>query len=394
MPAVAGDYVQKSGIRPSQRRIWCDMTHKLLSGIRVLDVSQYFPGPLAAQILSDLGASVIKVEPPIGDPLRRFGPPDAEGWAADYKLVNAGKRVLKLDLKTDSGRNSVGRLLTRADVLIESFRPGTLDRLGLGRERLAALNPGLVHVALSGWGQSGPYRLRAGHDLTYVAVGGGLAGSGTAETPVMICPPMSDHAAAQQAALAAVAGLFGRSRSGRGVHLDVSLMETVLAWQSVPLTLAARGTLPARETGLLTGGSACYHLYRTADDRFAVLAALEPKFWESFCLAVDRRDWIDRQNEPMPQQSLIQDLTKMFAAHTLEHWRERLDPADCCFEAVVPFETLPDHPQVAARGQLVRHDGQEPLIEALLGLRVDGAPPPRRAPLVEVDAATADAIWL
>jgi crotonobetainyl-CoA:carnitine CoA-transferase CaiB-like acyl-CoA transferase len=336
---------------------------------------------------------VIKVEPPAGDPMRRFGPPDAEGWAADYKLINAGKRVVRLDLKTESGQDQVGRLLARADVLIESFRPGTLERLGLGAERLAALNPGLVHVALSGWGQSGPYRLRAGHDLTYVAVGGGLVGSGTAETPVMTCPPMGDHAGAQQAALAALAGLFGRSRSGRGMHLDVSLMETVLAWQSVPLTLAARGTLPPRTAGLLTGGAAYYHLYRTAEGRFVALGAIEPKFWEAFCRATDHSDWIDRQDEPMPQQALIDELAAMFATRPLEHWTGLLDPVDCCFEAVEPFEALPDHPQVAARGQIVRHHGPEPLVEALLGLRIDGTPPPRRTPLIEVDAATAEAIW-
>jgi len=369
------------------------MIPALLAGIRVLDVSQYFPGPLAAQILSDLGASVIKVEPPAGDPMRRFGPPDADGWAADYKLINAGKRVVRLDLKGEAGQEQVGRLLARADVLIESFRPGTLERLGLGHERLARLNPGLVHVALSGWGQGGPYRLRAGHDLTYVAVGGGLAGSGTADEPVMTCPPMGDHAGAQQTALAALAGLFGRSRSGRGVYLDVSLMETVLAWQSVPLTLAARGTLPARGSSLLTGGAACYHLYRTADGRFVALAALEPKFWEAFCQAADRSPWIGRQDEPMPQQALIGELAAMFATRPAAHWSALLDPVDCCFEVVVPFEDLPDHPQVAARGQIVRHDGPEPLVEALLGLRIDGAPPARRVPLVEVDAATAEALW-
>ena len=369
------------------------MTMSLLAGIRVLDVSQYFPGPLAAQSLADLGASVLKVEPPAGDPLRQFSPPDADGWAPDYKLVNAGKQVVKLDLKTSAGQEAVGRLLARADVLIESFRPGTLDRLGLGRERLVAINPGLVHVALSGWGQTGPYRPRAGHDLTYAAVGGGLIGSGTAETPVMVCPPMSDHAAAQQAALAAVAGLFGRLRNGGGVYLDVSLMETVLAWQSVPMTMAARGRLPARESGLLTGGAAYYRLYRVADSHFVALAAIEPKFWEAFCRAVGRIDWIARQNEPMPQRALTDELAQMFATQPLAHWTRLLDPEDCCFEALPSFDTLPDHPQVAARGQIVRHAGSEPLIEALQGLRVNGAPPPRRTPLVEIDAATADALW-
>ncbi len=369
------------------------MTQSLLAGIRVVDVSQYYPGPLAAQMLADLGALVIKVEPPAGDPTRRIGPLDTDGWAPDYKLINAGKRVVRVNMKADEGRAVVTALLARADVLIEGFQPGALARLGFGREQLAALNPGLVHVALSGWGQDGPYRLRAGHDLTYVAIGGGLAGSGTDQTPVMTCPPMATHAAAQQGAMAALAGLFGRSRSGRGSYFDVSLMETVLGWQGIPLTLAARGARPARGATLLSGGAACYHLYRTAEGRFVALAAIEPKFWEAFCLAMGRSDWIDRQDEPMPQQALIEELAESFETRPIEHWTGLLGPADCCFEEVVRFEDLPDHPQVAARGQIVRHDGPDPLVEALLGLRVDGAPPPRRTPLVEIDPATALAAW-
>jgi len=369
------------------------MNLTLLSNVRVVDVSQYYPGPLAAQILSDLGASVIKVEPPAGDPMRRFGVSDGDGWTSDYKLINSGKVVVRLDMKTGAGRDVVARLIAKADVLIESFRPGTLERLGFDRARLAELNPGLVHVAISGWGQSGPFRLRAGHDLTYVALGGGLIGSGTEEAPVATCPPMGDHAGAQQAALAALAGLFARSRSGKGGYFDVSLMETVLGWQSIPLTQAARGRLAPRGRGMITGGAAYYRLYRTAEGRFVALAALEPKFWEAFCRAVGRSDWLDRQNEPMPQRALIDELTALFASRPVEHWLDLLASVDCCFEAVEPFETLPDHPQIAARGQIVRHDGPEPLVEALLGLRVDGGPPPRRTPLAEIDQAAALALW-
>jgi crotonobetainyl-CoA:carnitine CoA-transferase CaiB-like acyl-CoA transferase len=369
------------------------MSLSLLSGIRVLDVSQYIPGPVAAQILADLGASVIKVEPPGGDPMRRFSPPDSDGLAPDYKLINAGKQVVRIDLKGAEGQAFLERLLKVADVLIESFRPGTLDRLGFDRARLEALNPRLVHVALSGWGQDGPYRLRAGHDLTYVAVGGGLIGSGTPAAPVMTCPPMGDHAGATQAALAALAGLLGRAGSGRGHHFDISLMETVLGWQSIPLTLAHRGQLPGRGDGLLTGGGAYYTLYQTADHRFVALGAIEPKFWEAFCTAVGRADWLDRQNEPMPQTALTAELAALFASRPQEHWKELLDPVDCCFEAVVDFTELPAHPQVAARGQVVSHPGSEPLVEALLGLRMDGGSPPSRTPLAEIEPAAALSAW-
>ncbi|NNG05456.1 MAG: CoA transferase, partial [Inquilinus sp.] len=149
-----------------------------LEGIRVLDIGQYLPGPYAAQILADLGAEVIKVEPPSGDPMRRMAPLDDNGVSLDYGAVNAGKTVITIDLKSEAGRDAFAGLLGGADVLIESFRPDVLDRLEFTRERIEALNPALIHVSLSGWGQTGPYRDRAGHDINYMALGGGLNASG------------------------------------------------------------------------------------------------------------------------------------------------------------------------------------------------------------------------
>lgn len=370
------------------------MPFAFLSGIRVLDLSQYIPGPYCAQVLADLGASVVKVEPPAGDPMRRFDPPDSDGLAASYKLINAGKTVTLIDLKTAAGKAAFAKLVAGADVLVESFRPGTLDRLGFGRDRVVALNPGLVHVALSGWGQGGPYRLRSGHDLTYMALGGGLAGSGTAEAPVMVCPPMSDHASALQAVVAVCAALFGRARTGKGAYLDVSMAETVLGWQGIPVTLAARGAAPVRGRTLLTGGTACYNLYRTADDRFVALGAIEDKFWQAFCHTVGRADWIARQSEPAPQTALIGEVAELFRARPLAAWQALLDPVDCCFEAVVDFTEVPDHPHVAARGQVRRAaGGAEPLIETLLGLRVDGGPPPDRVPLRQLEVGAVLGEW-
>ncbi|MBI1209788.1 MAG: CoA transferase [Azospirillum sp.] len=369
------------------------MPLRFLSGFRVVDLSQFIPGPYAAQMLADLGADVIKIEPPQGDPMRNFDPPDDDGLAFSYKLINAGKRVLQLDLKTEDGLACAEQLLAAADVLVESFRPGTLERLGLGRGRLMELNPRLVHVAISGWGQTGPYRLRAGHDLAYMAVGGGLAGSGTPEAPVMTCPPLADHAGATMAVVAVLAALIERISSGRGAYLDVSLMESALAWQAIPMTLAARGTPPERGGHMLTGAAAWYQIYRTADGRFVVLAALEAKFWSAFCTAVGRPDWIARQHEPMPQTALIGELSTLFATRSLRHWQGLLDGVDCCFEAVVEAGELADHPQVAARGQVLRRPNSAPLVEALLGLRHDDGPPPSRKPLREGNVQAVLAEW-
>ncbi|MGQ9369756.1 CaiB/BaiF CoA transferase family protein [Azospirillum sp. ST 5-10] len=364
-----------------------------LAGVRVVDLGQYLPGPYAAQMLADLGADVVKVEPPAGDPLRRLGPVDGDGTTFAYKLLNAGKTVVRLDLKSADGRAAFEALVARADALVESFRPGALARLGLGPERLRALNPGLVHASLSGWGYDGPYAGRAGHDLNYMAVGGGLAESGTAERPGISHPPVADFASAQHTALSVVAALFGRARDGRGVFLDLSIMETVLSWQGLNLTAAARGTLPRRGEGLLSGGAACYGVYRTADGRFATLSALEAKFWEAFCRAVGRPDWIARQDEPLPQRALTAELAALFAARPLADWQALLDPVDCCFEAVPDTAALPDHPHVAARGQVRRGGGPEPLVETRLGIRADGGPPPDRTPLAEADADTVLARW-
>lgn len=366
----------------------------LLAGIRVVDLSQYLPGPLAAQILADLGADVVKIEPPDGDPTRRFDPPaDPDGLSATYKLINAGKRVLRLDLKQAGHRATAAALLAGADVLIESFRPGTLDRLGLGRTTLANTNPGLIHAALTGWGQTGPYAGRAGHDLNFMAVAGGMASSGTLESPGIACPPTAAHAAAIQAALAVTAALFRRHRTGLGAFLDLSLMETVLGWQGVGLTFAARGIPAERGRAMATGGAACYRVYRTGDDRFVALAAFEPKYWERFCLAVGRPDWVGQHGAPLPQTALIAEVQALFAARSRTAWEQLLTPLDCCFDPVLAPGEVPDHPQVAARGQIDRQAQGGLLVASLLGLRVDGASPPRRTPVTEIDPATALSAW-
>jgi len=369
------------------------MPLSFLAGVRVVDLGQYLPGPHAAQILADLGAEVVKVEPLEGDPLRRLGPVDSDGATAAYKLLNAGKTVVRLDLKSADGRARFEALIRHADALVESYRPGVLTKLGLAPERLRALNPRLVHASLSGWGYGGPYAQRAGHDLNYMAIGGGLAGSGSEERPMFAFPPVADFASAQQTALAVCAALFGRERSGTGSFLDLSIMETVLGWQGINLTAAARGTVRPRGQDLLSGGAAFYAVYPTKDGRFATLSAIEPKFWTGFCTAVGRPDWIARQGEPLPQRALMAELAALFAERTLEEWKAVLDPADCCFEALPDLSEVAAHPHVAARGQVQAHGGPEPLVETLLGLRVDGGPPPARRALVEADVADVLAAW-
>ncbi len=353
-----------------------------LRGIRVVDVSQFIPGPQAALHLADLGAEVVKVEPPGGEPMRIFPPLDPDGVSAPYKLMNRGKTVVELDLKSEGGKGAFGDLITAADVLVESYRPGVLDRLGFDRKTLERLNPGLVHVALTGFGQTGPYRTRAGHDINYMALAGGLAASGTEERPVAAYPPTADHASALQAALAAVAALFRRHESGRGAFIDVSLAETVLAWQAIPMTLARRaGQEPHRGAQILNGGTARYHVYRTADGKFITLGAVEQKFWAAFCRAVGRDEWIARYDDPLPQTALVAEVSALIESQPLAHWERVIEPADCCFHAVVELADVPEHPQIAARGLVHRVSDNPALIETLFPAWIDGEPPTPRSPL-------------
>ena len=364
------------------------MSAGCLSGFRILDLSQYLPGPYATQLLADLGAEVVKVEPPGGDPFRQVGTGD--GLAAWHALVNAGKTVVRLDLKDESGKATFADLVARADVLLESYRPGTLERLGFGRISLEAINPKLVHCALSGYGQTGPYAQRAGHDINYMAWSGGLAGSGTPERPIPAFPPVADFAGAMQAALAITAALLRRERSGGGAYLDVSLAETALAWQAGPLTAAALGGEAARGAGLLSGGAACYQVYETADGAFASLGALEAKFWVAFCTAVERKDWIARQRDPLPQTQLIEEVALLIRGRSLAEWQKRLEGVDCCWQPVLPATGVLADPQVRARG-LVR--SQAGTVEVLFPTLFDAAAPTPRTPMNEQDAADLAARW-
>lgn len=316
---------------------------QFLQGTRILDLSQYIPGPYATRQLADLGAEVIKVEPPAGDPMRQFLYEELEGDSPLYRHLNRGKRVVTLNLKEAKDREIFEKLLADADVLMESFRPGVMARLGFDRERLQQLNPRLVHCALSGFGQNGPNRLRAGHDLTYCAFAGAL--SRESGEPALPFPPMADHAGAMQAVSSILAALLGRSRSGEGCHLDISLAESLMSWNYI--ALAQPSSEKARM--MLSGGAACYNVYRCADDRWIALAPLEEKFWLAFCRAVGREDWIGRQQEPLPQNRLIAELQQLFDTRPLAYWEELLEPADCCFEVIPDPGKVPGHPHNQAR---------------------------------------------
>lgn len=340
-----------------------------LKGVRVLDLSRLIPGPFCTLILSDLGASVDKLEDPhVGDYLRVF-PPFKRGLAGRFNALNRDKRSLCLDLKNPAGRDALLKLAERYDVVVESFRPGVLDRLGVGFAALQARNPRLIMLSISGYGQSGPLRDRAGHDLNYVALAGVLGVSGPPDRP----PPVPGVQLADIAggalfgAVGILAALYERERSGRGQQIDVSMCEGALAFLIPELgNYDATGEPPRRGGELLSGGAACYGVYRTRDGRFLSVGALEPKFWTAFNQAIGRPvDLSELIADQATQQKVRAELQAILETKTRDEWEAIFaQPApggaatlDACVEPVLAADELARHPQHRARGMFFEVDG-------------------------------------
>lgn len=352
-----------------------------LHGIRVLDVSRHLPGPLATLWLADMGAEVLKIEPPGGDELRTMGPAGADGRSVYFDAVNAGKITRCLDLKQDGPRTAFYELVRNADVLVESFRPGVMARLGVGYDDLAAINPRLIYCSVNGFGASGPLSEAAGHDVNYLAVAGALHHNGPSGTP-FFDPPVADCAGSLFAALAIVGALHGRLRDGRGTHIDLALADAVMPLQLCHLAALARtGASPQPGRELLNGGAARYRVYETADGRYMSLGALEPKFWRAFCVAAGRPEWETRHADPLPQTALIVEVAAMFRRGTLDEWRHRFADSDCCCAPVLVLADAVESPRVQARGLVRRTSSGE--LQALFPARVDGERPALRKPLRE-----------
>lgn len=357
--------------------------NRFLDGVRVLDLSRHLPGPLATLLLADMGAEVLKIEPPEGDGLRGMGPRGPSDRSPYFETVNAGKTTRRMDLKRPEVRTAFVDLVTTSDVLIESFRPDVLARLGVGYDTLKAANPRLIYCSLNGFGCTGPLAARAAHDINYLSLAGALyhvAGREHASFDM----PLADCAGGLFAAVAILGALHGRARDGQGCHLDLALVDAVMPLQIFQLAElgSSGGSPPVPGTGLLNGGAACYHVYDTADGRRVTLAALEAKFWQAFCVAAGRPEWASRHRESLPQRALIADVAAMFRGLTLVECETRFGTADCCFAAVLDLAEAVDSPHVRSRGLVHRAPGGE--LQPLFPAVVDGEPPSPRRPLREV----------
>jgi crotonobetainyl-CoA:carnitine CoA-transferase CaiB-like acyl-CoA transferase len=321
-----------------------------LAGIRVLDLGRLFPGPLATLVLADLGARVDKIEHFETGDYARFMPPIVDGEGAAFRALNRGKRSAAIDLSRAEGAAVFERLVLGYDVVFEQFRPGVLDRLGIGHERLLARNPRLVVAALTGYGQSGPLRDRAGHDLDYLARAGllGLQGpdSGKPQLPAF---QAADTTGALFAVIAIVSALYERERTGVGKILDIAMLDAVIPSAAVTLSRLFGGETPVRGADVLTGGIAAYDTYLTKDGEAVALAALEPKFLARFSAGAGI-EGADMALVPGPHQAELKArFAHAFASRTRAEWEAFGAEHDCCLEPVLRPEEVFADPQIAAR---------------------------------------------
>ena len=334
----------------------------------MLDLSRLLPGGFCSQLLADFGADVVKVEDTgLGDYVR-WAPPQYEGVersaaSALFLALNRNKRSIRLDLKHERGREVLRRLARDADVLLESFRPGVLDRLGVGYEALRGDNPGLVYCAISGYGQTGPLRDRSGHDMNYLGLVGLLGLSGDADGPPV--QPAGQIADLGGGALMAAVGILaalrerdgspGRPGSGEGQLVDVSMADGALSWLAlVAGRFLAEGAVPRRGAIELAGSLICYRPYQCADG-WVTLGALEPKFWGAWCRGVGREDLVERQFDRPGSEAHVA-VQAIFMERTREQWRAFAAEHDCCLEPVLELDEALESELVREREMVVTLD--------------------------------------
>ena len=327
-----------------------------LAGIRILDLTRLLPGPVATLHLADLGADVIKIEDPqVGDYARTLG----TGQGADsayFRMINRNKRGLLLDLKKPAGVEVFLRLAETAEVIVESFRPGVVDKLGVGFPAVTAVNPKIAYCSISGYGQDGPYKDLAGHDINYLGYAGvldqiGREGGDPALPNFQIADLLGG---ALTAAMGILAVVLEAQRSGRGRYIDVAMTDSVLAHTYFSmLRLNDAGHSLPRGSDLLSGGLPCYAAYRCADGRHMAVGALEGKFWKTCCALLGQPGWSERQWDA----GLRSEVAALFATRTRDDWAKLFAAVDCCVTPVLTPEEAMDDAQITARGMVLRDDG-------------------------------------
>ncbi|KAA5839611.1 CoA transferase [Pseudomonas chlororaphis] len=335
-----------------------------LASLKVLDFSTLLPGPFASLLLADMGAEVLRIESPTRMDLLRVLPPHDQGVSASHAYLNRNKRSLALDLKQPEALEVIRQLVLEYDIVLEQFRPGVMERLGLGYEALKALNPKLIYVSITGYGQTGPYRDRAGHDINYLALAGLASYTGRKDSgPLPLGIQAADIAGGSlHGVIGLLAAVIARQHSGQGQHLDVSMTDCVFSLNAMAgAGYLACGIEPAAEQQVLNGGS-FYDYYRSRDGRWLSVGSLEPPFMQALCKALGRPELAAQGLSPQPeqQQALKQALQVEFEKHDFAELCELFAGVDACVEPVLGLAEAVVHPQLQARqlvSQVPRGDG-------------------------------------
>ncbi|MCF8277160.1 MAG: CoA transferase [Flavobacteriales bacterium] len=313
--------------------------NQALQGYRILDFTKLLPGPLATLWMAQQGAEVIKVESPSSPDPVRFYPPMKDGVSVFYSTLNAGKKSLSIDYRSEEGKEAILKLVETADVVIEQFRPGVMDAFGLGYATLKKRNPKIILVAITGYGQTGEMAATPGHDINYLSYSGMLdAQRDKSGNPIISAAQLADVAGGSMMALnATTSALLHRERTGEGQHVDVSMTHNVSVLQTMRI---AEELKTGTSNGYLSGRLASYNIYKCSDGRHVALGALEPKFWQKFCNLMDHAEWGGR----LMEVELIDEVAAQFATQSMQFWVDKLEKEDVCLSPVLTVQEAAAHP--------------------------------------------------
>ncbi|WP_077213245.1 CaiB/BaiF CoA transferase family protein [Bacillus dakarensis] len=328
----------------------------MLEGIRILDFSQYLPGPHATLRLVDMGAEVIKVESPQGDPSRPSTNKKGDGLV--FNTQNRNKKSIVLNLKEEDDRQIALNLIRDADVVLEGFRPGVVARLGISYEDVIKVKEDIIYCSLSGYGQTGPLSQLGGHDINYLSWSGTLAQfKDQTGRPVQPSTTIADFVGGISASEAILAALVKKLRTGEGSYIDLSITDTLLSLMS---NHVVHESITGEEHGIprLNNKHVCYYIYETKDGRYVSLGALEPKFWTNLCTALNKLSWIpDHFSLAEPNNPVFEELKDMFSSRTLEEWTKFAQEVDCCLAPVLETSEVHQQPLFTEREMIVEKDG-------------------------------------
>ena len=340
-----------------------------LQNLKLLDLSRQLPGPFCSTMLADLGMDTLMVS----------NPTDPFGSGIPFMARN--KRSMKLNLKTEAGREVLLRLVDQADVLLEGFRPGVMKRLGLDYATLAARNPRLIYCAISGYGQDGPYRDRVGHDVNYLGFAGVLGFIGHSDgAPVIPGVQIADiGAGALMAVIGILCAVIARQQTGRGQMVDIAMLDGAALWNVYPVLLHLLGETPQRGRTQLTGYNACYAVYETKDHRYVTVGAYEGHFWATLCTSLGHPEFIERQwVEGDERQHILETFRAIFRTKTQAEWMAELGQRDICFGPVNDVGQMLADPQLRHRGMVVDQPNGRPTLGN--PVRLSDTPPSLRTP--------------